>query len=59
MDLYARAHTDLHAASDVSAPFIQGPYTRLVCVLRQPGVRLTHRPVAPRVCRRGGTNLNL
>ena len=50
--------TDLLAVSDVSAPFVQGPYTRLVCVLRQPGVSLTHRPAWPRVCRRGGTNLN-
>ena len=57
MDLYARARIDLHAASDVSAPFIQGPYTRLVCGLRQPGVSLTHKPAAPRGCRRECTNL--
>ena len=32
MEPYACVRSDLHAASDVSAPFVQGPYTRLVCV---------------------------
>ena len=57
MDLYARARIDLHAASDVSAPFLQGTYTRLECGFWQPGVNVTHKPAAPCSCRREGTNL--
>ena len=58
MDFYAAVRIVLHTGSDVCAAGLYGAYIRLVCVLRQPGVNITPKPAAPRLCRREGINLN-
>ena len=58
MDFYVAVHIVLHTGSDVCAAGRDEAYIRLVCVLRQPGVNVTPKPAAPRLCRREGINLN-
>ena len=57
MDFYEAVRIALHTGSDVSAAGLDGAYIRLVCVLRQPGVNVTPKPAAPRLCSPGGINL--
>ena len=58
MDFYECVHVDLHTGSNVSAAGLKGAYIRLVCVLLQRGVIITHKPASSRVCRRGGSIIN-